>query len=129
MVGHIGAVAAPDGEAEGAAVAVGPGAVQLGVGSLLRHVGLGLAVDVRDGWLIVVAPIAGGPADRAGIQPGDRIVSVAGRTVNTWEQFLIAVGTKPDSWVSLWPSKLVTNVIIATPPFAGSRLRIESAVL
>ncbi len=34
------------------------------------------------------------PAARAGIQPGDRIVSVAGRDVETWEQFFIAVGTR-----------------------------------
>jgi len=37
---------------------------------------------------------AGSAADRAGIRPGDRIVSVAGRDVDTWEQFFIAVGTR-----------------------------------
>jgi regulator of sigma E protease len=31
---------------------------------------------------------------KAGIRRGDRIVSVGGRDVNTWEQFLIAVGTR-----------------------------------
>jgi regulator of sigma E protease len=36
----------------------------------------------------------GSAAAKAGIRPGDRIVSVAGRDVNTWEQFLIAVGTR-----------------------------------
>ena len=36
----------------------------------------------------------GTPADRAGIRRGDRIVSVGGRDVNTWEQFSIAVGTR-----------------------------------
>jgi regulator of sigma E protease len=39
-----------------------------------------------------VAP--GSPAEKAGIRAGDRIVSVAGRDVDTWEQFFIAVGTR-----------------------------------
>jgi len=39
-----------------------------------------------------VAPSS--PALAAGIQRGDRITTVAGREVNTWEQFFIAVGTR-----------------------------------
>jgi regulator of sigma E protease len=43
----------------------------------------------------VVGQVAeGSAAAKSGIRPGDRIVSVAGRDVNTWEQFLIAVGTR-----------------------------------
>jgi regulator of sigma E protease len=34
------------------------------------------------------------PAHKAGIQPGDLVISVAGREVRTWEQFFIAVGTR-----------------------------------
>ena len=34
------------------------------------------------------------PAAKAGIQRGDLIVSVAGREVNTWEQFFVNVGTR-----------------------------------
>jgi regulator of sigma E protease len=40
-------------------------------------------------------------ASRNDIRPGDRIVSVAGRSVNTWEQFLMAVGAKPDREVEI----------------------------
>jgi len=36
----------------------------------------------------------GSAAAKAGIQPGDRITSVGGRDVDTWEQFLVAVGTR-----------------------------------
>ena len=34
------------------------------------------------------------PAARAGIQRGDLLSTVAGRSVDTWEQFMIAVGTR-----------------------------------
>src|SRR5882672_8471036 len=38
---------------------------------------------------IVGVVAAGSPAARADIEPGDRIVSVAGRRVDTWDQFLM----------------------------------------
>jgi carboxyl-terminal processing protease len=49
-----------------------------------NYAGLGLEVDLRDGWLIVVAPVAGGPAERAGVQPGDRIIEIAGKPTKGW---------------------------------------------
>src|SRR5688572_4634338 len=49
-----------------------------------NYAGVGVEVDVRDGWLIVVAAIPGGPAERAGIQPGDRIVEIAGKQAKGW---------------------------------------------
>jgi carboxyl-terminal processing protease len=41
--------------------------------------GLGVQVDVRDGWLTVTAPLPNSPASEAGLETGDRIVSVDGR--------------------------------------------------
>jgi regulator of sigma E protease len=37
---------------------------------------------------------AGTPADKGGIRAGDRIVSIAGHEVNTWEQFFVAISTR-----------------------------------
>src|SRR3954465_5669217 len=42
-----------------------------------NYPGIGVEVDIRDGWLIVVAPLTGGPAERAGMQSGDRIIEMA----------------------------------------------------
>jgi carboxyl-terminal processing protease len=40
--------------------------------------GVGLELSYRDGALVVVAPVADAPADRAGIRAGDRILAVDG---------------------------------------------------
>ena len=49
-----------------------------------NYAGLGVEVDLRDGWLVVVAPLPGSPAERAGIQPGDRIIEIGGRSTKGW---------------------------------------------
>src|SRR5438105_504626 len=49
-----------------------------------NYAGLGVEVDLRDGWLIVVAPLPGGPAERAGLQPGDRIIEISGKATKGW---------------------------------------------
>jgi regulator of sigma E protease len=36
------------------------------------------------------------PGERAGIQPGDLILTVAGDPVNTWEDLFLAIGTRPN---------------------------------
>jgi carboxyl-terminal processing protease len=48
------------------------------------YAGIGLQVDVRDGSLVVVNPVPGGPGERAGILTGDRIVQIDGKTVSGW---------------------------------------------
>lgn len=40
--------------------------------------GLGIEITVRDRQLTIVAPIEGTPADRAALEPGDRIVRISG---------------------------------------------------
>ena len=40
-------------------------------------------------------------ASRNDIRPGDRIVSVAGRRVDNWDQFLMAVGSKPNREITV----------------------------
>src|SRR5262249_6593168 len=41
------------------------------------------------------------PAARADIRPGDRIVSVAGHRVDSWEDFDLTIGTRPNREVSI----------------------------
>ncbi|HKV52851.1 MAG TPA: S41 family peptidase [Gemmatimonadaceae bacterium] len=67
------------------------------------YVGLGVEVDVRDGWLIVMAPVPGSPAEEAGIEAGDRVVSIDGQSTNGWniERASRAIRGKPGTKVSL----------------------------
>ena len=46
-----------------------------------RYAGVGAQIDVRDGWLTIVAPLPGGPAVEAGILTGDRIIEVDGKSL------------------------------------------------
>jgi regulator of sigma E protease len=41
------------------------------------------------------------PAERAGVQRGDRIVAIAGREVENWEQFFLGIGTRPNREVEM----------------------------
>ncbi len=43
-----------------------------------RFGGVGIEVDGRGEYLTVIAPIEGGPAEAAGVQPGDQIVAIDG---------------------------------------------------
>lgn len=46
--------------------------------------GLGIQIDVRDGWITVVAPLPDTPAEQAGIQTGDQITAIDGKTTEGW---------------------------------------------
>jgi carboxyl-terminal processing protease len=43
-----------------------------------RFAGVGVEIAVNDGWLVVVSVFPDGPAARAGLQPGDRFLAIAG---------------------------------------------------
>src|SRR5205809_5234527 len=59
---------------------------QLSEATTGNYSGLGIQIDVRDGWITVVAPLPDTPAERAGIQTGDRIIQLDGRSTEGWKQ-------------------------------------------
>ena len=46
--------------------------------------GLGIQIDVRDGWITVVAPLPETPAEQAGVETGDQIISVDAKSTQGW---------------------------------------------
>ncbi|HEY2374386.1 MAG TPA: S41 family peptidase [Gemmatimonadaceae bacterium] len=68
-----------------------------------RYAGVGIQMDVRDGWITVVAPLPGTPAQRAGILTGDRVVDIDGRSTHAWssDEAIKALRGSPGSSVDL----------------------------
>ncbi|MFM7220229.1 MAG: carboxyl-terminal processing protease CtpA [Nodosilinea sp.] len=69
----------------------------------LIGVGLQITKDDESGWLRVIAPIAGSPADRAGIQPQDRVITIDGVETLTLslDEAAASLRGRPGSQVSL----------------------------
>jgi carboxyl-terminal processing protease len=65
--------------------------------------GLGIQIDVRDGWITVVAPLPDTPAERAGVETGDRIIEVDGKSTEGWnnERAVNALRGEPGSKVKI----------------------------
>ena len=67
--------------------------------------GLGIRVELRDGWLTVATPMPGTPAWRAKIMPGDRIVKINGESTKgeTLEDSVNTAPCKPEP-ITAWPN-------------------------
>lgn len=63
--------------------------------------GVGMQVEQRDGQILVVAPIAGTPAERAGMRRGDRLMKIDGKGIenSTVDQTVRLVRGQPDTEV------------------------------
>jgi carboxyl-terminal processing protease len=46
--------------------------------------GLGIRIEANDGWIQVVTPLPETPAERAGVEAGDRIIAVEGESTHDW---------------------------------------------
>jgi carboxyl-terminal processing protease len=59
---------------------------QLSEATTGNYSGLGIQIDVRGGWITVIAPLPDTPAERAGVQTGDRIIELDARSTEGWNQ-------------------------------------------
>ncbi len=48
------------------------------------YAGIGIQVDIRDGWPVVIETVMGGPSEGAGVLAGDRIVMVGKEGTRNW---------------------------------------------
>lgn len=75
--------------------------------------GIGVQVELRDGKVVIIAPIAGTPGERAGILRGDEIRSVDGRVVSD--------KTPMDDAINRLRGKPGTKVVIGLHRPSGNR--------
>jgi len=74
----------------------------LEIGTMGEFEGIGVEITVRNGFLTVISPIEGGPAQEAGVKSGDIIVSIDGEStektniVDALERIRGREGTKID---------------------------------
>lgn len=76
-------------------LAAGPGANYLAAVALAGFLLGTLGLPTPDGSARVGDLVAGMPAQRAGLQPGDRILSVAGAPVERWNDLVAALQRRP----------------------------------
>jgi regulator of sigma E protease len=68
---------------------------------------------------------ADSPAARADIRTGDRIVTVAGHRVETWEDFVVTIGTRANREVSIGLLRNGLDVTKTVTPVADDKGRFE----
>jgi carboxyl-terminal processing protease len=104
--------------------------LQVNTSGELTGVGLQIALNPEDGKLEVVSPIAGSPAEKAGIRPRDRILQIEGTPtekltldeaaakmrgrVGTSVTLLIAREGEPDQEVTVVRDRIALNPVIAS---------------
>jgi len=95
--------------------------------------GVGVEVDVHDGWLTVLRVMPEGPAARAGVQPGDRMLTIDGQPARdmTMEEALRRMRGEPGTQVRVQLRRaqldaavdvLLTREIIQVPAVEGRLL-------
>jgi regulator of sigma E protease len=64
------------------------------------------------------------PAERGGIQAGDRIIKVGSQRVATWEQFFLAIGGRADRDVPITLLRQGRETVVTVRPEAQTRMQI-----
>jgi regulator of sigma E protease len=73
---------------------------------------------------VVGAVAAGSPAERGGIRPQDRIVSVGGRRTDTWDQFYTAIGSRARRSVAVVLLREGREMTVQVTPEAETKYEI-----
>ncbi len=73
---------------------------------------------------VVGTVLAGSPAERAGIQAGDRIVSIAGRDVETWEQAYMQVMPRANKQIEAVVERAGSRQSFSVTPDAQTRFEM-----
>jgi carboxyl-terminal processing protease len=89
-----------------------------------QYAGVGVEIDVRDGWITVVRPLPDSPAEAAGIRTGDRVTEIDGKPTYRWDsqEASKALRGEPGTTVALSIERFGSS---AKLPFKLTRRRIH----
>lgn len=87
-----------------------------------NFVGLGIELKAESHSLLIVSVIPGGPADRAGLKPGERIVRVAGRSTTE-------ISTDAAADMLKGPDGSTVDLDVSTPQGSTRSIRIRRQVV
>jgi carboxyl-terminal processing protease len=89
--------------------------------------GIGVQIERRDGQVLVIAPIAGTPGERAGILRGDRVVKVDGKSMRgeSLERVVELMRGKPGTTVTVGFEREGTEAPIDLT-LVREKIRVES---
>jgi regulator of sigma E protease len=86
----------------------------------------GAEIESYNDQPVVVGVVkAASPAARADIRAGDRIVTVAGHVVDTWEEFFIAIGTRANREIPVGLLRDGLDVTRNVTPLSDDKSRFE----
>jgi regulator of sigma E protease len=83
-----------------------------------------------DGPPVIGAIVSGSPAEKVGLMPGDRVLTVVGREMNTWRDLLLAIGIRrPDRDIELTvlrDGKTISTTVrpVAQGQYEGSEIGV-----
>jgi carboxyl-terminal processing protease len=89
-----------------------------------NYAGLGIRIEVRNGWITVVAPLPDTPAERAGIVTGDQIIEVNGKSTQGWtsDEAVTALRGEPGSSVAIKIRRVGLDQVV---PFTLKRAAVH----
>jgi carboxyl-terminal processing protease len=91
-----------------------------------QYAGVGIEMDLRDGWITVVRPLPGSPAEAAGIKTADKVVEINGTSTHKWtrEEAAKAMRGVPGTTVKIGVERIGTP---GTIPFTLTRRSVHLA--
>lgn len=93
-----------------------------------KYAGIGALIRQREGWVEIAEPYIGSPADRAGVKAGDRIISIAGKSMQRATVTDVSSNLKgtPGSKVEIVLSPVDDSLARRTVEIARERIRVPS---
>ncbi len=89
--------------------------------------GVGIQVEMRENQIVIITPIAGTPAERAGLRRGDRLVKIDGKDIDnpSVEKTVRLVRGEPDTMVTVTVYRPSTRQTLDFP-LKRARIRLDS---